>query len=140
MSTEIDLEVSVNNLQEQWESLPEDVKVWGSQLAEAVQRQQLADHKLTLAEARASIAIRKNPLEFGFPKVTEDQVKALVQVQPEVEQATDALIAAKNEVTSLKAIVEALDVKRSALKYLSELTLVGFTATLPAGVKKRSES
>lgn len=136
----IDLDISVNNLQEQWESLPEDVKIWGTQLAEAVQRQQLADHKLNLAEARANIAIRKNPGDFGFAKVTEDQVKALVIVHPDVEKATDELIAAKNEVTSLRAIVEALDVKRSALKYLSELTLVGFTATLPAGVKKRSES
>lgn len=136
----IDLDISVNNLQEQWESLPEDVKIWGTQLAEAVQRQQLADHKLNLAEARANIAIRKNPGDFGFAKVTEDQVKALVIVHPDVEKATDELIAAKNEVTALRAIVEALDVKRSALKYLSELTLVGFTATLPAGVKKRSES
>lgn len=136
----LDLGVSVNTLQEQWESLPEDVKIWQQQLAEAMQEQALADQRLTLAEAKASVAIRKNPQDFGFPKVTEDTVKALVTVQPEVEKALDDLVKAKNNVTALKAVVEALDVKRSALKYLSELTLVGFTATLPAGVKKRSES
>lgn len=129
MTKEIDLSVNPRNLEESWVSLPETVKVWNSTLADALEVQYKAENKLELVKAQVSINVRKNPQDYGFPKVTEDQIKALVINDKGVQEAEDALLVAKVEVKQLQAIVDALDVKRSALKYMSELTVTGYTGS-----------
>ncbi len=129
MEKELDLTVSPNNLLESWTTLPEDIKVWNSAMADALEAQYKAENKLELVKAQVSINIRKNPQDYGFPKVTEDQIKALVINDKGVQEAEDALLAAKVEVKQLQAIIESLDVKRSALKYLSELTVTGYVGS-----------
>lgn len=122
----LNLEVSTKNLDTAWQGLPEEVKVWGCALADAVKEQQEAETQLKLISAKKEIAIRKNPSDFGFAKVTEDLVTALVLDAKEVQDAMARVATAKNNVNVTKAIVEALDVKRSSLKYLSELMLIGY--------------
>lgn len=121
----VDLKVSIAGLPEQLEKLPGDVGEWESQLADCLNKQHLAEQALSLAKAQAEINIRTNPLAYGNLKLTESTVSALVVVQPEVIKAEKDLIDARLQVNSLKAITNALDVKRSACKYLAELTLSG---------------
>lgn len=133
---DLSLKLSVHNLQEEWEALPEDVKIWHQALAKAQASLATAEQALLHTRSKTEIAIRQDPVKFGLAKTTEDSIKALLAIQPAVIEATNEVNAAKDEVSSTRAIVEALDVKRSALKYLSELTLQGFANSFPSGTKK----
>jgi hypothetical protein len=72
-------------------------------------------------------------------KVTEETVKALITVQQIYIDAQNAVIAAKSQLAASRAVVDALEVKRSTLKYLAELTIAGYlgsTTVQPRGVAK----
>jgi hypothetical protein len=105
---------------------------------EALQR---AENNLKLVEARLSIAIRQNPLNYGFAKVTEDLVKAIILTEPEYVEALDRVAEARAELTATRGVVDALEIKRSSLKYLAELTVAGYLGSMsvnprnPSGVK-----
>lgn len=133
---DLDLSISLETLDKSWQTLPDETLVWTKNLSDAKIAQHAAEIALASAKAKAEVHIRQNPSDYGFPKVTEDLVKTLVINTTSVEMATDALAETKAEVITLQAIVDALDVKRSSLKYLSELTLIGYTGTLPSGIKK----
>lgn len=123
--SEISLKVSVETIVQDLAPLASDIHDWEKQLALALDNQ----YKKSLAEqrarARADIDIRTNPTVRTQVKLTENVVGALVNLDPDVIQAEDELLAAKLEVNNVKAIVNALDAKRSACKYLSELVLSG---------------
>jgi lipopolysaccharide biosynthesis regulator YciM len=118
-----DFNVDLASLPQVLETLASETQEWDAALAEAQHQMYLADQKYNLAKARTEIEIRTNPLAFGNLKITEGAVAALVQIQPEVVEAERALIDAKLQVNSTRAVTNALDVKRSACKYLSELHL-----------------
>lgn len=130
----VDLEVSVGGLPEALATLPQDISTWESALADALNKQHKAAQALNLVKAKTELAIRNDPLSYGFPKMTEGLVSTLVVVQQAVIDAEEALIAAKCVVDNTRAIVNALDVKRSACKYLTELVIRGFTNSNPVGM------
>jgi len=130
---EVDLEVNVGNLPEALSALPRDTSTWESALADDLNRQHKAEQELNLTRAKAALAIRTDPLAYGFPKLTEDLVKTIVEVQPAVIAAENTLIDAKCAVNNTRAIVNALDTKRSACKYLTELVIRGFTNATGTG-------
>lgn len=130
----VDLEVSVGNLPEALASLAVDIAEWSSALAGDLNKQHKAEQAFNLVKAKMEITIRNDPLSYGFPKMTEGLVTTLVASQPEVVAAENALIDAKCAVNGTRAIVDALDAKRSACKYLTELVIRGFTNSTPTGL------
>lgn len=138
MSHEVNLGVDRNRLDAELEQIPNDILVWSRQAIADLETSQRAENALKYEEARLSIDIRTNPINYGMAKVTEDTVKALIQVQQSYIDAQNAAIAAKSQLAESRAVVDALEVKRSTLKYLAELTVAGFlgsTAVQPRGVK-----
>ena len=134
----LNLALSTATLDADWLALPNEIMVWNTAFADATQECQMLENKRVVLKAQAERKIRQTPSDYGFQKVTEDLVKSTVAIQPEVVAIEDACVQAKHSCNVTKAIIEALDVKRSSLKYLSELTLVGYTgsAAVPAGIKK----
>lgn len=138
MSHEVNLGVDRNRLDTELEQIPNDILVWSRKAIADLEASQRAENALKYEEARLSIDIRQNPINYGMAKVTEDTVKALIQVQQSYIDAQNAAIAAKSQLAESRAVVDALEVKRSTLKYLAELTVSGFlgsTAVQPRGVK-----
>jgi hypothetical protein len=123
--TQLDLKVTRENLPEQLESLASDISYWETSLAEAQNKLYLAELEHDVLVANTNIDIRTNPLAYGNLKVTDAAAGAITQTQPAVVEAAKAVIAAKLEVANTRAVVNALDAKRSACKYLSELLVSG---------------
>jgi hypothetical protein len=123
--SKIDLKVTRENLPEQLESLASDISYWETALAEAQNKLYLAELEKDVLVANTNIDIRTNPLKYGNLKVTDAAVGAICQTDTAVVEAERAVIAAKLEVANTKAVVSALDAKRSACKYLSELLVSG---------------
>lgn len=138
---DVDITVDRHKLDQQLEAIPGDVLVWSRQASTQVEEVQRAENNLKLVEAKLSIQIRQNPVDFGFPKVTEELVKSLIVTQPEYIHALDLLTKAKTELTATRAVVDALEIKRSSLKYLAELTVSGYLGSTsvnprnPVGVR-----
>lgn len=126
MEENLDLRVDLSNLPQILTEHASDVLRWGTALAQAIKESQVAELNLKRVTAKTEIKIRQNPLDYGFPKVTEDLIKALVINQPEVVEATQKSTDAKDVVNATKAIVEALDNRRSSLKLLTELATLGW--------------
>lgn len=138
MSQDVNLGVDRNNLDTELENIPNEILVWSRKAISDLETSQRAENALKLVEAQLSIRIRQNPIDFGMAKVTEDTVKALITTQQEYIDAQNAVIAAKSELAASKAVVDALEVKRSTLKYLAELTIAGYlgsTTVQPRGIK-----
>lgn len=138
MSHEVDLSVNRHKLDTDLENIPNEILVWTRQAITDLETSQRAENALKHEEARLSIDIRTNPINYGMPKVTEDTVKALIQVQQSYIDAQNACLAAKSQLLASRAVVDALEVKRSSLKYLAELSIAGYlgsTNVQPRGVK-----
>jgi hypothetical protein len=139
----LDLSVNRNNLEADLGSIPNDIKLWADAVVENQLDLMLAEQKLDLTQAQLSLAVRSNPAEYGIAKITEDLVKAVVTVQPGYQAALTEYNTKKNAVNASKAVLDALEVRRSSLKHLTELTISGFLGSttvnpMPAGVKSRS--
>lgn len=138
MEENLDLRVDLSNLPQILTEHASDVLRWGTALAHAIKESQIAELNLKRVTAKTEIKIRQNPLDYGFPKVTEDLIKALVINQPEVVEATQKSTDAKDVVNATKAIVEALDNRRSSLKLLTELATLGWIgiSDIPQAISK----
>lgn len=136
-TTEVNLSVDRHNLDKELETIPNEILSWSRKAISDLEASQRAENALKLVEAQLSIAIRQNPLDFGMAKVTEETVKALITVQQIYIDAQNAVVAAKSELAASRAVVDSLEVKRSSLKYLAELTVSGYlgsTTVQPRGV------
>jgi hypothetical protein len=138
MSDQTNLAVDRNRLSEDLETLPQDILVWNRAATEDATAALVAENYLKLVEAKLSIDIRQNPVNYGVTKTTEDTIKALILIQPSYTEAQQAVVAAKAKLSESRAVCDALDAKRSSLKYLTELSIAGFlgsTNIQPKGVK-----
>jgi hypothetical protein len=140
--TTLNLKISRNDLAASCYDLAEDVKTYMEQLGEAQLALYNAEQQEKLIEAQLYVDIQVNPAKYGNLKLTVDTIKALVIKQTEYQAAVAAISAAKATVKGLDAIVEGLQTKRSALKYLTEMTTSGYINSMdaPSGVRKRGES
>lgn len=139
----LDLSVNRNTLEADLGSIPNDIKLWAEATAEAQLDLMLAEQKLDLTQAQISLKVRAEPATYGIAKITEDLVKAVVTVQPEYQAALTEYNTKKNAVNTSKAVLDAMEVRRSSLKHITELTISGFLGStavkpMPAGVKSRS--
>jgi hypothetical protein len=138
MSDQTNLSVDRNRLGEDLETLPQDILVWNRAASEDATAALVAENYLKLVEANLSIDIRQNPVNYGITKSTEDTIKSKILIQPNYIEAQAAVVAAKAKLSESRAVCDALDAKRSSLKYLTELSIAGFlgsTNIQPKGVK-----
>ena len=127
----VDVSVDRNRLIEQLEQAPTDILLWSRKAVEAAEASQRAKAGLKLVEAQLAIDVRQDPTKYGFGKTTEDLIKQIVQVQPQFVDASNAVIAADGELSSVRAVLEALEHKRSSLKHIAELTVSGYAGSTP---------
>ena len=138
MSEQTNLSVDRNRLADDLESVPQDILLWNRAASEDATASLVAENHLKLVEAKLSIDIRQNPVNYGITKTTEDTIKATILIQPDYIEAQAAVVAAKSKLSETRAVCDALDAKRSSLKYLTELSISGFlgsTPIQPKGVK-----
>jgi hypothetical protein len=138
MSEQTNLSVDRNRLADDLESLPQDILLWNRAASEDATASLVAENHLKLVEAKLSSDIRQNPVNYGITKTTEDTIKATILIQPDYIEAQAAVVAAKSKLSETRAVCDALDAKRSSLKYLTELSISGFlgsTPIQPKGVK-----
>lgn len=136
----LDLTVSQATLPEAWEKLPHEISVWNSSYADAVKECQEAENELVLIRAKLFTDIQVNPLDYGFSKAPSiDATNSIIDKQPPIIAAKDKVLQCKHNVNVTRGIVESLDIKRSALKYLTELTLAGFVNSANPTYIRRSE-
>jgi hypothetical protein len=138
MSEQTNLSVDRNRLADDLEALPQDVLLWRRAEGEDATASLVAENHLKLVEAKLSSDIRQNPVNYGITKTTEDTIKATILIQPDYIEAQAAVVAAKSKLSETRAVCDALDAKRSSLKYLTELSISGFlgsTPIQPKGVK-----
>jgi hypothetical protein len=138
MSEQTNLSVDRNRLADDLESVPQDILLWNRAASEDATASLVAENHLKLVEAKLSSDIRQNPVNYGITKTTEDTIKATILIQPDYIEAQAAVVAAKSKLLETRAVCDALDAKRSSLKYLTELSISGFlgsTPIQPKGVK-----
>jgi hypothetical protein len=138
MSEQTNLSVDRNRLAEDLESLPQDILLWRRAEGEDATASLVAENHLKFVEATLSSDIRQNPVDYGITKTTEDTIKSTILIQPNYTEAQAAVVAAKSKLSETRAVCDALDAKRSSLKYLTELSISGFlgsTPIQPKGVK-----
>lgn len=128
MEPTVNLAVNAGSLVDDLQSLPGDIGAWAKDLSQEQHKLYLAELKNRQTKAEADAEIRGNPLNFGIAKATDSAVEAKVILHPKVRASEMAVIQAKLSVNSTKAIVDALDAKRSACKYLTELIIRGFAS------------
>lgn len=90
-------------------------------VAQARRAAEEAKQELDVARAETALAIRKDPAAYGCDKVTEATVEALVLTSPAYKKAQAAHNAARYDQDMLAAAVAALDHKKKALEYLTDL-------------------
>jgi hypothetical protein len=127
MTKTVDLDLTVDKLPEALSSLASDTGAWEASLADDLYKLHKAEQALGLFKAQLEMKVRAAPIEYGIAKVTEGGIASRIECDAQVVALTDAVIEAKLAVNGTKAIVNALDVKRSASKYLAELVIRGFT-------------
>jgi hypothetical protein len=138
MSEQTNLSVDRNRLADDLESLPQDILLWRRAEGEDATASLVAENHLKLVEAKLSSDIRQNPVNYGITKTTEDTIKSTILIQPNYIEAQAAVVAAKSKLSETRAVCDALDAKRSSLKYLTELSISGYlgsTPIQPKGVK-----
>ena len=129
-----DVKIDSNALEVELEKQAMLAKKWGDLFTEAKYIADEKDQKLKLIDSDLDIAIRANPEAFlkegerGI-KITESVIKSLIQRNEEHLKAERELIEVKRDKGVLENAVNAIEHRRSALKYLSELWIQGYWST-----------
>jgi hypothetical protein len=115
-------QISINKykLDDECQEQASNFHFWAELQADAKTVVDRAENKLKLIEAEAQARATK-VLEQAGMKTTVDAVKAKALQDPEVKEATEALITAREELYHLDAAVRALDHKKSELDNLVKL-------------------
>ncbi len=119
----LNLKIDENNLPAEWQGQANLMLDYGVQLADAAQAADEAAAALEVAAAKLDTAIRANPEGFGLTKTTEATVQAAIAVQPEHTAAKAELLDARHEREVLKAAVNAIQHRKSALQGMTDLWL-----------------
>ena len=123
MREELDLSIDENNLVNEWNGQANTMLDYGVRLADAMLTEDEAKAALALTDARLNREIRAAPDDYGLAKATESTVPNAVAEQPEHATAVQELNEAKYETRILKAAVEALGNRKSALQGMTDLFL-----------------
>jgi hypothetical protein len=92
---------------------------WGERHAEVLATVDALEAKFDLTKAQKVLFYSNNPLEGIKP--TGDNVKAMVEVDPEVQEAQDALLRARGKKYVLDSFMKDLDHRKSGVDNLVQL-------------------
>jgi len=120
---ELDLSIDENNLLNEWQGQAALMLDYGIRLADAMQEEDEAKAQLAVVVAELDRDIRDAPTEYGVTKATETTVANAIQEQPEHRTATKKLNAARYKMRVIRAAVDALSHRKSALQGMTDLFL-----------------
>lgn len=120
---ELNLCVDENNLLNEWKGQAVMMLRYGIRLADAMQEEDEAKTELTVVMAELDNAIRSEPEKYGLAKVTESALANTIVTQEEHTVATKVLNDARHKARILKAAVDAIGHRKSALQGMTDLFL-----------------
>jgi anthranilate phosphoribosyltransferase len=115
------LEIHLDRLEEECQSLPKLLFLWGDKLAQAKRDARNAKNYLKLLAANMAKEIRENPKDFGLEKITEAALEQTVLVQEQYAQALADHSEAEHEEDVLLAFVIALKEKGEQIGNMTKL-------------------
>jgi hypothetical protein len=125
MSYEEDIEIDCDSLDVEWLDQPKLMKEYCRIEAEAARAEDLAKENLDFVRATIERAVRADPAQYGVTAgsrgITEDSIKAAIQVHPQFQAASREHIDAKYEHGVAKGTARAFDQRKSALERLVQL-------------------
>jgi hypothetical protein len=125
MSDENVLAIDRNRLDDEWERQPKLYREYAMDLADARYTLELAEYDLGIEKARISEDVRTDPDRYGLSKITEPAVKAILESHKTLARLEKKVLEKKHTVRMLESMVNALDHKRTSLKYITERQLAG---------------
>lgn len=108
-------------LDEEWSGQPELYNEYAVKLANAKRNLEFRKSQLNVIKAKVALDIRRNPSDYGIPRVTDKIVESLVTVDPKVQKVARLLAKAHHSVDIIQAAVTALDHRKKALEGLVSL-------------------
>lgn len=125
MSYEDDILIDETALDVEWLNQPRRMEDYCKLAAEARRSLDLAAEELEFVRATLERAVRLNPSDYGVTPgvrgITEDGIKAAIQVHPEYKSASKRHIDAKYESEVAIGAVRAFDQRKVALENLVRL-------------------
>lgn len=118
---EADLKIDPDNLDLEWMNQPILLMRYSSLESEAKQQADKAKEYVGVVRAEIANAIRKDPKSYEVEKATNDTVKELVEVQPEVREAEQKKNEAFHLLNLLGNAVRAIETRKYALENLVKL-------------------
>jgi hypothetical protein len=116
-----DFTIDPSRLDDEWVNHSSKVFEYAVRAADARREYEEAKRRDEVLRADKSLAIRKNPEEYGLSKVTEGTIDAAIISHGDVVDSAYELIRRKNELDVLMAAVTALDHKKKGLECLVSL-------------------
>ena len=124
-----DLFIDKFNLDLEWLKQAMLFVKWAERWAQAVERRDRAKQLLEVVKAEIYSKIRADPQVYKLPsKPTESTINSYIITTKKHKEAFDSLIERNREVNILASAKEAMNHKRKALEYVTQLMLGGFYA------------
>ena len=120
---ELNLAIDESNLLNEWKGQAQMMLTYGIKQADAMQEEDEAKARLDVVKANLDGRIRADPGTFGIGKVTEAGISAVILTQPSFKKATEEYQKARHEVLMVRAAVDALGHRKSALQGMTDLFL-----------------
>lgn len=120
------IDIDIDRLHVEWTDHPKHFHDAATALADAKKDVAEAEAALDLIEAELANAVRLSPSSFGLDKLTVDIVKDRVRVAPERVRAVHDLNVKQHAVDLLKALVDALSHRKTALENIVSLRLADY--------------
>ena len=123
MESELNLNIDENNLLQEWKGQAAMMLDYGIRLADAMQEEDEAKTQLSVVVAELDCSIRNEPEKYGLVKITESALMNTIIVQKAHVEATQTLNEARHKARILKAAVDAIGHRKSALQGMTDLFL-----------------
>jgi len=130
---ELRLDIDQNDMLNEWRGQASMMLRYGMLLADAQMAEDHARASLDVARATTEQDVRSHPRRYGIEKVTEAVVTAAVSTSDVCREAEARRIEAAHEVRMLRAVVDALAHRKSALSGITDLFLKQWHADPSSG-------
>ena len=132
--------VDEHRLTEEWVEHPTRVFHYAQLTANAQMKLDKARRHDEVLRANLSLAVRRNPEQFGLQKTTEGMIEAVIESNDEVQESATTIISLKNELDLAKAAVSALESKKKALECIVQLHATSYFATPRSPMPSKPDS
>lgn len=116
-----DLDINLNSLETDAQSVPGKIYYWGQQLAEAKKAAKVAKNRTKLLFAELDSAVRANPGDYDIVKITEGAIKSNILQQAVYKEAQLEQIQREYDEDVLDAYVQGLNSLDNQIANLTKL-------------------